>query len=170
MRYDVRSYDYVNHAYPDVRAALLADPVGLFQRATKVGSTDASDAIAQLHVKLGSLDVAADVVIRAGEIRDIIKYGRHATAVSLEWRHPSHPGLFPLMTATLSIYPLSPTETQLELDGEYEPPLGLLGAAVDSVVGHRLARIAIHGFVQEVASCLRAGSPRPALAISAVPA
>lgn len=170
MRYDVRSYDYVNHAYPDVRAALLADPVGLFQRATKVGSTDASDAIAQLHVKLGSFDVAADVVISAGEIKDIVKYGRHATAVSLEWKHPSHPGLFPLMTAVLSIYPLSPSETQLELDGEYEPPLGLLGAAVDSVVGHRLARIAIHGFVQEVASCLRAGSPRPALAMSAVPA
>ncbi len=156
MRYDVRSYDYVNHAYPDVRAALLADPAGLFQRATKVGSRDAADAIAQLHVKLGSVDVAADVVITVGEIRDFVKYGRHATAAALTWQHPSHPGLFPTMTATLSIYPLSPTETQLELDGQYEPPLGLLGAAVDSVIGHRLARIAIHGFVQEVASCLRA--------------
>jgi hypothetical protein len=170
MKYDVRSYDYVNHPYDEVRRTLLADPIGVIRRATRVGSSDAGDAIAQLHVKLGSLDVAADVAMTITEVRDVVKYGRNATALLVTWQHPSHPGLFPLMNATVSIYPLSPTETQLELDGQYEPPLGLLGAAVDSMIGHRLAKVAIHGFVSEVATCLRGVAPRLDVATTAVTA
>lgn len=167
MKYDVRSYDYVNHPYDQVRATLLADPAGVIRRATRVGAADATDAVAQLHVKLGSLDVAADVAIEIAKVSEAVKYGRSATAVAITWQHPNHPGLFPLMTATLSIYPLSPTETQLELDGQYEPPLGLLGAAVDSMIGHRLARIAIHAFVAEIAACLRGPAPPVEVAVAA---
>jgi hypothetical protein len=154
MRFDARCYDYVNRSYDDVRAAVLAAPAELFTRGTRVGAREAG-AIAQLHARVGPLDVAADVAIKVSAVYEDTRYDRPATVVKLAWSHPQHPGLFPSMIATIAVYPLSPTETQLELDGTYEPPLGLVGAALDSVLGHRLARAAIDGFVHEVAASLR---------------
>ena len=65
------------------------------------------------------------------------------------------PRLFPLMKADLSIYPLTATETQLDFKGLYEPPLGLLGKAVNAMVGHRIAEVSVHRFVSDVAQYLR---------------
>ena len=47
------------------------------------------------------------------------------------------------------------TETQLDFEGDYEPPLGLIGNAVDSVIGHRIAEASVHRFVTDVATHLR---------------
>ena len=65
------------------------------------------------------------------------------------------PRLFPLMKAELSIYPLTATETQLDFQGVYEPPFGPLGKAVNAVVGHRIAEVSVHRFVNDVAGYLR---------------
>jgi hypothetical protein len=59
------------------------------------------------------------------------------------------------MHAELVIYPLTATETQLELAGTYEPPLGLVGRAIDSTLLHRIAEASVLQFVQEVARYLR---------------
>jgi hypothetical protein len=59
------------------------------------------------------------------------------------------------MKADLSIYPLTATETQLDFKGLYEPPLGLLGKAVNAMVGHRIAEVSVHRFVSDVAQYLR---------------
>jgi len=63
--------------------------------------------------------------------------------------------LFPIMHAELSVYPLTATETQLDLQGRYAPPLGIVGGAVDAVVGHRIAEASVHCLVADVASYLR---------------
>ena len=63
--------------------------------------------------------------------------------------------LFPLMKADLSIYPITATETQLDFDGFYKPPLGPLGKAMNAMVGHRLAETCIHRFVSHLAEYLR---------------
>lgn len=60
------------------------------------------------------------------------------------------------MRAELSIYPLTATETQLDLSGLYEPPLGILGSAIDAMVGDRIAEASVHHFVSDVAAYLRA--------------
>jgi hypothetical protein len=59
------------------------------------------------------------------------------------------------MSAELSIYPLTATETQLDFLGRYEPPLGAVGGAVDAVVGHRIAEASVHRFLSDVAAYLR---------------
>jgi hypothetical protein len=59
------------------------------------------------------------------------------------------------VVAELSLYPLGPDETQLDLDCEYRPPGGALGRAADAMVGHRIAEAALHRFVEELASRLR---------------
>ena len=46
-------------------------------------------------------------------------------------------------------------ETQLDFSGQYEPPLGAVGDAVDALVGHRIAEASVHRFVTDVARYLR---------------
>ena len=65
------------------------------------------------------------------------------------------PGFFPVMKADLALYPLSSTETQIDLSGQYEPPMGPLGKALDAMVGHRIAEASVHRFVGAVADRLR---------------
>jgi hypothetical protein len=59
------------------------------------------------------------------------------------------------MKADVAIYPLSPTETQIDFSGKYEPPLGLFGGAMDAAVGHRMAEASVHRFVVAVVERLR---------------
>lgn len=152
----LRAYDYVNHPYRRVRQVLLDDAVGLFQRATTVATSRAASLHAQLHARLGPFDVAADVEIRVTSIEETHSpLGGPATRVALEWSALRHPGAFPVMQATLTLYALTETETQLELEGAYQPPLGLVGKAVDAIVGRRIADASVLCFIQEVATRLR---------------
>ena len=72
------------------------------------------------------------------------------------WSSVSSPSLFPRMIAKLSVYPLSREVTQLEFEGTYDPPLGLLGDAVDAFVGHRIAEASALQFLRDVSALLRA--------------
>jgi hypothetical protein len=147
----VRCYDYVNQSYDRVREALLANPHSVFQHATAAATAHA----ARLHVQIGALDVGTDVEILIAGIEHDFAYDEPATRLKLSWRAANNPRAFPSMAATLTIFPLSPTETQLELAGSYEPPMGKLGEALDAAVGHRFASAAVIKFVQEVARWLR---------------
>lgn len=154
---EIRSYDYVNHPYRIVRDVLCADPQGVFRAATMAAASRAEAVAAQLHVSLGGLQVGAEIATEVGEIDES---GSQATAtrgirIPIEWAAARRPALFPLMSAVLSVYPLTATETQLDFLGRYEPPLGKLGDAVDAVVGHRIAEASVHRFVADVAQFLR---------------
>jgi hypothetical protein len=59
------------------------------------------------------------------------------------------------MNARIAVYPLTSTETQLDFGGSYDPPLGVLGSAIDAAVGCRVAEASEHRFVADVAQCLR---------------
>jgi hypothetical protein len=161
----LRAYDYVNHPYRQVRQVLLEDAIGLFQRATTVATSRAASLHAQIHARLGPLDVAADVAIRVTSVEEVAgPLGAPATRVTLDWSAVRHPGVFPVMHAVLMFYALSNRETQLELEGTYEPPLGLVGKAVDALVGRRIADASVLCFVQEVAARLREELAAPSVA------
>jgi hypothetical protein len=160
----VRYYDYVNHRYARVRDALLANPGEVFRRATAATASDS----ATLHGRVGAVDVGAEVAIRITGVNTDSAFGVRATKIILEWSAVENPGLFPTMTATLSMFPLSSTETQLELEGSYTVPLGKLGATFDATLGHRLAEASVNRFIQEVARWLRDALAKPATATAAV--
>ena len=155
----IHVYDYVNHGCGQVRDALLHDPKALFERATHAGAARAGDLGAELHVKIAGLEVGAAVEIEIVSLTEAALYNRPATRIDLAWRAVNHAGWFPTMKASLSIYALTPTETQLDFEGRYDPPLGIVGAAIDATVMHRLARAAVTGFIQEVADYLRRRVP-----------
>ncbi len=78
-----------------------------------------------------------------------------ASRLLLEWEATTMPGLFPLMKAELCIYSLTPTETQLDFFGHYEPPFGMVGKAMNAIAGYRIAEVSVHRFLSDVAGYLR---------------
>jgi len=153
---ELRCYDYVNRPYVEVRDALYADAHGIFARATNAAASRANALVAQLHVRLGAIAVAADVDIKVLAAEATASpFGTKATRFALEWQSAHSPGLFPAMKAWLTVYALSSSETQLDFEGLYDPPLGLIGDAVDALLGRRIAEACVLRFVQDVAELLR---------------
>jgi hypothetical protein len=153
----IRCFDYVNHPYARVRETLTTNAPAVFQKATKVAQTRAGDVASELRVQVGTLEVGTDVTIVVHGVADIPgqRSSDSVTTLRLEWQSTRAPRWFPLMQAELSIYPLTASETQLDFRGQYDPPLGVLGSAIDAAVGHRIAEAAVHRFVGDVADYLR---------------
>ena len=156
-RQEIRSYDYVNHPYATVRAALVADAAGIFRSATRVAAERAQSVAAELRVTVGGVDVSTDIVCAIGTIEDTTDgpRGSQLTRIPVAWEAARNPRFFPLMNAELTVYPLTSTETQLAFVGHYDPPLGVVGDAMDAIVGHRIAEASVHRFITDVARYLR---------------
>ena len=154
---EIHCYDYVNHPYEQVREVLSKDAPAVFQAATKAAASGAQSIASELRLDIGGIAIEADirVFVKNIEVKSREAMSEPATRLQLEWEAAKMPRLFPLMKAELSIYPLTATETQLDFQGVYEPPFGPLGKAVNAVVGHRIAEVSVHRFVNDVAGYLR---------------
>jgi hypothetical protein len=154
---EIRSYDYVNHPYQLVRDALKHDAPAIFQAATKAAADRARSVASELRIDVAGLGVKADIKITVKRIdeetRDAITTPN--TRLLLEWEAATLPRLFPLMRAELSIYALTPTETQIDFLGVYQPPFGAVGKAMNAIVAHRIAEASVQRFVAYVAAYLR---------------
>src|SRR5215468_9148778 len=153
----IRSYEYVNHPYARVRDVLTANAAQAFRSATRAATSRAHSVASQLRVGIAGIEVGTDVDIAVREIEEHPERPTSGplTCLRLEWQASKRPQLFPFMRADLAIYPLTPSETQLDFLGHYEPPLGILGTAFDSILGHRVAEVSVHRFVTDVAAYLR---------------
>lgn len=154
----IRVYDYVNHSYETVRKKLGDGALDVFRNATKVAALRAKTVASELHVNVAGIEIGTDISISIKSIEDHPKKlnSPATTVIKLEWESAKMPNLFPFMKAELSVYPLTATETQLNLLGNYEPPFGVLGSMIDSVVGNRIAEASVHQFITDVAVYLRA--------------
>jgi len=153
----VRSYDYVNRPYEHVRDALKKDALNVFQAATKAAASRAQTIASELHIDFGGIGVKTDITITVKGVEEKMAEAGLGpiTRLLLEWEATSMPRLFPLMKGELSIYPLTSSETQLDFWGIYEPPFGAVGRTLNAMVGHRIAEVSVHRFVDDVADYLR---------------
>jgi hypothetical protein len=154
---EIHCYDYINHPYEQVRAALSKNAPTVFQSATKAATARAQSIASELRLDFGGIGIEADIRVSVKKIesKDREAMSGPATRLQLEWEAAKLPRLFPLMNADLALYPITATETQLDFKGLYEPPFGPLGKAVNALVGHRIAEASIHRFVSELAEYLR---------------
>jgi hypothetical protein len=160
----LRCYQYVDRPYTQVRALLRGQPLELLQKATTSAAARARSVAANLKVDLGGIEIGVNVrphVVRIGDQEGVAGLSP-VTCVQFSWEAARTPALFPLMRAELSLWPLSSTETQIEIEGAYEPPLGTLGNAIDAVVGHRIAEASVHRFLDDVVEQIRREIPKPA--------
>ena len=153
----IRSYDYVNQPFEKVRDVLCADPLSVFQAATKTAAARANSLASELRIDLAGIQLGADISISVKETKNNPAAGATgpSTVLRLEWEAANRKDLFPFMRAELAIYPLTATETQIDFSGAYEPPLGALGSALNAVAGHRIAESSVHRFISNVAEHLR---------------
>jgi hypothetical protein len=154
---EIRCYDYVNHPYQRARDALSQDALTVFRSATKAAASRAQSIAAELHVDVHGIGVKSDIKISVKNIEEKVHdvIPAPTTRLLLEWEAKTMPHLFPLMKAELCIYPLTPSETQLDFSGFYEPPFGAAGKAVNAIIGHRIAEVSVHRFISDVAGYLR---------------
>jgi hypothetical protein len=156
MKPTVRVYDYVNRPFARVATALADDAEAIIQRATHAASERAMKVGAKLHAHLGPIDVTTHVAIELGPQDETpLATGHSALRIPITWRAIKARRAFPVMEAELLVYALTPTETQIELAGSYDPPLGLLGRAIDKVLLHQIAEASVLQFVQDIARYLR---------------
>jgi len=154
--HQLHAFDYVNQGYERVREAVLKDPLVLFQRATAATTRTSEPADAELRAKAGPFELGAQIDIEIGAIEETISAaGRKTTKIGIAWKATRRPGMFPTLRGELLIYPLTATETQLELAGTYDPPFGVIGEVLDAAGMHRLAEETVNGFIQAVAAYLR---------------
>jgi hypothetical protein len=72
----------------------------------------------------------------------------------LTWKVTSGDGLFPSLESDLELAPLGPSRTQLAINANYRPPLGVLGRALDRALLHRVAEATLKNFLDRVAEQL----------------
>lgn len=160
---EIRSYDYVNHPYERVRDAFRHDALTVFQSATRSVVSRARSIAVELHVDVGGVGIKADINVTVKNLEEKVDHiPSLSTRLQLEWEAATMPGLFPFMRAELAVYPLTPTETQLDFLGHYEPPFGMAGEAINAVVGHRIAEASVHSLINDVAGYLRQTLAQPA--------
>ncbi len=152
---EVRCYDYVTVPYGRVRDLLHSDAAGIFARATATANDRARELVATLRLNVGPAEVGVDVRLEITGITDeVTAVGDPRTRLDFSWQATRSAGWFPTMEATLSAYPLSAQETQLDLHGRYRPPLGTLGTAVDATVGHRVAEATVLRLLRDLRTAI----------------
>jgi hypothetical protein len=148
---EARCYDYVPVPYEQVRDLLRADGATIFSRATANATDRARELMATLRLDVGPLKVGVDVKLQVtGSADETTASGDPRTRLGFTWQAAQGASVFPTMDATLSVYPLSSRETQLDLLGRYRPPLGTMGSALDAAVGHRVAEATLLRLLRDV--------------------
>jgi len=151
----IRCFDYVNHPYKKVCSTLSQHANKVFHLATRSAETRAENIAAGLHTKIAGFEIGKEVLVTIKSYTDVENLRKKHMTINLEWKAAHAANLFPTMVAKLNVYPISGDETQLDFEGEYEPPLGIIGKAIDVIVGHRIAEASVHHFLSEITDFLR---------------
>jgi hypothetical protein len=111
---------------------------------------DGEELTASISVGSGPAAVAKTVRMRVGDPVT----ADSETTVPVVWEATGVTSLFPKMEGNLILAAIGPDFTQLSFRGDYEPPLGALGRALDRVLMHRLAESSVKGFVDRIGLAL----------------
>ena len=150
----------VDRPYQEVCEILSGNAQRVFKEATTEAESSAQSMAAELHAKIAGVDVSKKVRINIVSYIDMQSGPDKQMVVELNWEATRAPHWFPTMVAQLSVMPFEEDKTRLDFQGEYEPPLGLIGQAVNAVVGHQIAESSVRQFVSEVANYLQNHKPQ----------
>jgi hypothetical protein len=82
-------------------------------------------------------------------------YRDDTMTIALRWEATGAAGsLFPVLDANISLSPAGERSTRLALTGSYRPPLGRIGAALDTAILSRAAAATIHALLHSIAGAI----------------
>jgi hypothetical protein len=157
----LRCYEYVDRPYDAVRSLMHDRPLEILRQATTSAVARANALAGSLRIGVAGVELAVEVSLHVRGVRDDegVAGLSPVTRVAIGWEAAHSPALFPLMSAALSAWPLTSSETQLEIQGDYTPPFGAVGTAIDAAVGHRIAEASVHRFLDDVVERIRRELP-----------
>jgi hypothetical protein len=157
----LRCYEYVNRPYEAVRGLLQRSHLEFLGRATTSAAARSNELGSSLKIALGGIELGVKVTIHVHSVQEGegVAGMSPVTRLAIGWEASHAPSLFPLLSGQLSAWPLTSSETQIELEGHYTPPLGAFGIAVDSAVGHRIAEASVRRFVEDLVEHIREALP-----------
>ncbi len=153
----VRCYQYIDRPYAQIGGLLRTRSLPLMEHASRSAAARASSLTTSLRIAVGGIELGIEVRPRIERPREEegIAGMSPVTRVDLAWEAAHSQGLFPSMQATLSAWPLSSTETQIEIEGEYRPPLGPVGKVLDAALLHRIAEASVHRLLDDLIEQIR---------------
>lgn len=120
-------------------------------------AADPTDGTVRMKVRAGGLERRVRAALGAPW------HAARTTWRTLSWEPVSGEGeatqpvrVLPTLDGELGLHVDESGRATLILDARYQPPGGLLGAAVDAVALHRIARITGENLLQDVGAALRA--------------
>ena len=154
MSRELHAYAYVDVPF-DIASRLFAENAeAVLQHATDDVAEEAGKLSRTLRLNVGGFDVGKNVEVIVGEFEPA---QLTRSAVPIRWRAEHGRLLFPTLEARLEVVAVSldPPLTQVEINGTYEPPGGVIGAGADRLLLHRLAEATVYRFVHDIAMELR---------------
>ena len=150
----VRWLDRVDRPYQKIQKLLSQNANEVFHLATSTAESQVETETADLHTKIGGREFRKDVMVKVQSCTDIDSDSDPKMIIDLQWKATESQFLFPTMCAQLHVFPIKDNLTQLDFQGEYEPPMGLLGKAIDKAMGQKIAEDCVRHFVEEVTDYL----------------
>lgn len=141
----VQYYGVVERPFVDVEADLLT--IG---DAIAASADDAYRHGEGLLVKIRGGAVAKTVILDLG----IPVRGTAVTTLPLRWWATGTPALFPKMEGELAVADIGSAMTQVQFQGNYQPPLGSVGRILDRTLLHRFAEVSVKDFVDTIIGVL----------------
>lgn len=113
----------------------------------------------RIHIALkdfaipGDLVLEKEILLHARLVRDELNLNND---LQVEFRASTVTNLFPTFRGVLDVYPAEyESESILEVVGSYEPPLGMIGLAIDTTFGYLIAERSIKDFLRDIAGELK---------------
>ena len=157
----LKSYVELTMPFDEVRAAMDRRPRPWLNGLADAAERDGKRLLVDVGLELHGHDVSRRACLEVGEP---VTAGRVS---SLPFRlQVEGSQLFPSLEGTLDAAWLGPDRTQVAIAAQYDPPLGVLGRAVDRALLHRVAEAVAQHFLETVAERLAsrltaAGGPAP---------
>ena len=143
----LKSYVEVAVRFEAVQAVMLREPQTWLDGLAVTTEQEGERLLVDVGLEVGGrrLRRPADLVLGQPQATQVV------TSLPLRIRVHGDQRLFPSFYGSLDAAWLGPTRTQLALSLQYEPPLGMVGRAVDRTLLHRVAETAARIFLEQAA-------------------
>jgi len=144
-------FTYVHRSFGVMVDLLQTQAATLLGDSGSASASQTHEVVASLSADLGHHEFARDVAVHLGDVT----VEDHVAFLPISWASANGSHLYPELKGTLELSPLvehGTPVTQLSLTATYHTPLGVLGRIGNAAAGHRIAEVAVHRFVNDLAA------------------